>query len=55
MVLDLTNVSDAKYKEFLQWTIDLPLTNSTSTDILGYYKSVCQMKEQAQKCMLSTL
>lgn len=50
-VPDLTNVSDAKYKEFLQWTIDLLLTNSHSriTDILGYYKSVCQMKEQGSE------
>lgn len=50
-VPELSNVSDSKYKEFLHWTIELLITNSHSkiTDVLGYYKRVCEMKERGSE------
>lgn len=50
-VPDLSSVSDSKYKEFLQWTIELLIANSQTkiTDILSYYKRVSAMKEHGSE------
>lgn len=50
-VPDLVGVSDSKYTEFLNWTIELLMINSHSkiTDILSYYKKVSEMKEQGSE------
>ncbi|MDP4088722.1 MAG: hypothetical protein Q8930_05550 [Bacillota bacterium] len=48
---DLTKVSEYKYREFLEWTMNLLLTNKDSriTDILNFYKKVTAMKENGSE------
>ncbi|WP_139905913.1 hypothetical protein [Clostridium thermarum] len=48
---DLTKVSDNKYHEFIEWTVNLLLNNSHSRimDILTYYKKVTDMKEHGSE------
>jgi hypothetical protein len=48
---DLSKVSDNKYREFIEWTVNLLLSNNNSriTDILNYYKKVTDMKEHGSE------
>lgn len=48
---ELSKVSDNKYREFIEWTVGLLLSNSSSriTDILTYYKKVTDMKEHGSE------
>lgn len=44
---EINNISDTKYKEFLEWTIGILIANKyiQIADILNYYKKVTAMKE----------